>query len=42
MVPLDNQVEIENAKIIWKGFKVTGSHEGLISIKSGSLIFKND
>ena len=42
MVPLDNQVEIESAKIIWKGFKVTGSHEGLISIKSGSLIFKND
>ncbi|MFL2564088.1 MAG: YceI family protein [Flavobacteriales bacterium] len=42
VVPLDNQVELENAKIIWKGFKVTGSHEGLISIKSGSLIFKND
>jgi polyisoprenoid-binding protein YceI len=42
VLSVDNQVEVKNAKVVWKGFKVTGSHEGLISVKSGSLIFKKD
>lgn len=36
------EVNVTNSKVTWKGYKVTGSHEGLISIKSGSLTFKND
>ncbi len=31
------EIKKENSKIVWKGYKVTGSHEGTIDIKSGSL-----
>ena len=36
-----NGVVIDNAAstITWKGYKVTGSHEGTISVKDGSLEF---
>ena len=33
-------IKIKNSKVVWKGYKVTGSHEGTINIKSGSLSFK--
>ena len=36
------EVKVEKSKVTWKGYKVTGSHEGLISIKSGSLNFEAD
>ena len=36
------EVKVEKSKVTWKGYKVTGSHEGLISIKSGSLAFEAD
>lgn len=36
------EIKVENSKIVWKGYKVTGSHEGLISIKSGNLEFNED
>ncbi len=32
-------IKIEKSKVVWKGYKVTGSHEGTISIKSGFLNF---
>lgn len=32
-------VNIKESSVTWKGYKVTGEHEGSISIKSGSLIF---
>lgn len=32
-------IKINNSKIVWKGHKVTGSHEGTIGIKSGFLSF---
>jgi polyisoprenoid-binding protein YceI len=35
-------IKIENSKIVWKGYKVTGSHQGIIAIKSGHLNFKED
>lgn len=35
-------IKIDNSSVVWKGYKVTGSHEGLISISSGSLIFTNE
>ncbi|GGI58131.1 YceI family protein [Winogradskyella haliclonae] len=35
-------IKIERSKVVWKGYKVTGSHTGNISIKSGQLIFDNN
>lgn len=39
--PIDGEkkeVNVSESKITWKGYKVTGSHEGTISLKSGHLI----
>jgi polyisoprenoid-binding protein YceI len=35
-------IKTESSKVVWKGYKVTGSHEGTIDIESGSLIFNED
>ncbi len=35
------QVDIKASTISWKGYKVTGSHYGKISLKSGKLDFNN-
>ncbi|WP_136480825.1 YceI family protein [Cognatitamlana onchidii] len=32
-------VKTDKSKVVWKGYKVTGSHEGTITLKSGTLIF---
>ena len=34
-------VDTTQSKLVWKGSKVTGSHEGTVSIKSGSIIADN-
>ena len=36
-------VEVDTAKseIVWKGYKVTGSHHGVIGLEKGNLIFDN-
>ncbi len=36
------EVKTKESKVVWKGYKVTGSHEGTIGIKSGSLEFDGD
>lgn len=36
------KINVEQSKVTWKGYKVTGSHEGNISIKSGSLEMEGD
>lgn len=36
------EVKTNESKVVWKGYKVTGSHEGTITIKSGSLNFNED
>ena len=36
------EIKIEKSKVVWKGYKVTGSHEGTINLKSGNLEFSND
>ena len=36
------EIKIENSQIVWKGYKVTGSHEGTILLKSGSLSFQEN
>lgn len=35
-------IKADKSKVVWKGYKVTGSHEGTIAIKSGSLTFEAD
>ncbi|MBT3742686.1 MAG: YceI family protein, partial [Polaribacter sp.] len=35
-------IKLESSKVVWKGYKVTGSHEGIISIKFGHLNFDKD
>ncbi|AOW19797.1 YceI family protein [Urechidicola croceus] len=35
-------VIVENSTVVWKGYKVTGSHEGTIVLKSGSLEFDGE
>ena len=35
------EVKADKSKVVWKGYKVTGSHEGTIDIKSGFLDFKD-
>lgn len=35
----DKEVNIKSSNVFWKGEKVTGSHEGNISLKSGVLKF---
>ncbi|TYA71638.1 YceI family protein [Seonamhaeicola marinus] len=34
------EVKTKKSKVTWKGYKVTGSHEGTIDLKSGFLTFK--
>ena len=36
------EIKTDNSTVVWKGYKVTGSHKGTIAIKSGSLDFKDD
>lgn len=34
------EVKVEKSSVAWKGYKVTGSHEGNIALKNGALTFK--
>ncbi|MDD7887773.1 YceI family protein [Flavivirga sp. 57AJ16] len=34
------EIKVDKSKVVWKGYKVTGSHEGTIAIKSGFLNFE--
>ncbi len=38
----DKAIKTSDSKVTWKGYKVTGSHEGTIGIQSGSLSFDGD
>ncbi len=35
-------VKIKKSQVVWKGYKVTGSHVGTIAIREGSLVFEKD
>lgn len=35
-------IKTDQSKLVWKGYKVTGSHDGTINFKSGSLTFEGD
>jgi polyisoprenoid-binding protein YceI len=34
-------IKIEASTVVWRGYKVTGSHEGNLKLESGNLIFDN-
>jgi len=36
------EVTVTEGEVIWKGYKVTGHHEGTLSLKEGTLIFEGD
>ncbi len=36
------KMEVKNSKIVWKGYKVSGSHEGTLNLKSGALLFDGE
>ena len=38
----EKKVNTETSSIVWKGYKVTGSHTGTLAIKEGALVFKNE
>lgn len=38
----NDEAKIKSSKLSWVGKKVTGSHEGVVSLKDGTLLFNND
>lgn len=38
----EKKVTVKESTITWKGYKVTGEHEGTIALKEGTLIFEDD
>lgn len=36
------EIKTDKSKVVWKGYKVTGSHDGTIAIKSGALEFDGE
>ena len=38
-VSLNVDIDTEASQVIWKGYKVTGSHEGTVAVKNGNLDF---
>ena len=38
----EKEVIVEKSQVNWKGYKVTGQHEGTINLTSGSLIFDGE
>lgn len=39
---LEKEVNVKDSNIVWKGYKLTGNHEGTIALKSGTLVFDGD
>jgi polyisoprenoid-binding protein YceI len=38
----NKKVDAAKSKVTWKGYKVTGSHEGTINLADGTLVFNGD
>jgi polyisoprenoid-binding protein YceI len=38
----EKNVDLKSSKVNWKGYKVTGQHEGTINLKSGTLVFDGE
>jgi len=42
VAPVTKNINVGSSNVVWKGYKVTGSHEGNIKFKSGGLVFEGD
>jgi len=40
--PTKKQVKTEESSVMWKAYKVTGSHTGLVQLTEGALVFDGD
>ncbi len=40
--PVEKEVKVNESKVTWKGYKVTGSHYGEVQLQSGKLMFDGD
>jgi polyisoprenoid-binding protein YceI len=40
--PAPKKINVATSKVMWKAYKVTGSHEGTVNFKGGSLDFNGD
>ncbi len=40
--PIEKQVKTEESSVMWKAYKVTGSHSGLVQLTEGALTFDGD
>ncbi len=38
-VVVDGNVNMETSVVLWKGFKPTGSHHGIVKLASGNMVF---
>ena len=38
----EKNVDVKQSKVTWKGYKVTGQHEGTINLKEGTLLFEGN
>ena len=36
------EIKVKDSKVNWKGYKITGEHEGTIKLKEGALTFNGD
>lgn len=36
------EVKVDASKVVWRGYKVTGSHEGTLKLESGNLVFDKE
>lgn len=41
IAPEKKTVKVDASTVVWRGYKVTGSHEGTLKLESGNLIFDN-
>ena len=40
--PTTVSIDTESSSLFWKGYKVTGEHEGTINLNSGELVYEGD
>ena len=40
--PIKKEVKTEESSVMWKAYKVTGSHTGLVQLTEGALTFDGD
>ena len=39
---IQKEIKVKESAVTWKGYKVTGSHEGTLNLIDGSLLFEGE